>query len=439
MKFRNDLLIFMFLFFFMNSNLYAQEELKVIKVDNSKFPEIELFLNVKSNFNPKEISITENNSTLEISIDTVKQNEIVTGQSIMFIIDVNSSEEIRKALAENIKQLNETYKINIGIILKSDTSKNFIHFLSPEFSKNHFFYINTLEKNLFTKTKYGLKKREIKSAEKFFANIQKRKDVFSGKGVIFINKSLKVKPEPVTNFLTKKTEPVYIILTEKIEKEAKNKLIDICTKTGGIFTEINKRDLYKTISRYIEDISLQANTAEAEVIRIVFTTEQNKPQNRIIINYRENSIEKEITKPKKIFNKRENILLILSGLLATFLILSLFYKKKKITIPVIEKSLTNQKTIKPIEINVKTKGFNKTYFFEKHIISIGRSSSNDIIIPDRTVSGSHAVINKEGEFFKIQDLGSTNGVVVNQKKIKTQKLVSKDKIKLGGAILVVRI
>ncbi len=95
--------------------------------------------------------------------------------------------------------------------------------------------------------------------------------------------------------------------------------------------------------------------------------------------------------------------------------------------------------VKPIEINVKTKGFNKTYFFEKHIISIGRSSTNDIIIPDRTVSGSHAVINKEGEFFKIQDLGSTNGVVVNQKKIKTQKLISKDKIKLGGAILIVRI
>ncbi len=88
---------------------------------------------------------------------------------------------------------------------------------------------------------------------------------------------------------------------------------------------------------------------------------------------------------------------------------------------------------------MKTKGFNKTYFFEKHIIRIGRSSDNDIIIPDRTVSGSHAVINKEGDSYMIQDIGSTNGVMLNQKKVKKHKLRSRDKIKLGSAILILRI
>ena len=69
----------------------------------------------------------------------------------------------------------------------------------------------------------------------------------------------------------------------------------------------------------------------------------------------------------------------------------------------------------------------------------GRSPDNDIILPERTVSGSHAVINKEGDDYMIQDIGSTNGVLLNQKKIKKSKLRSKDKIKLGGAILIVRI
>jgi pSer/pThr/pTyr-binding forkhead associated (FHA) protein len=123
------------------------------------------------------------------------------------------------------------------------------------------------------------------------------------------------------------------------------------------------------------------------------------------------------------------------------LILILVYKSKK---KIKEKPLQEiqpigkNKSENPIEINVKTKGFNKTYFFEKHIISIGRSSGNDIIIPDRTVSGVHAVINKEGDSYMIQDMGSTNGVIIGQKKVKKQQLKLTEKIKLGGAILMIR-
>ncbi|NPA45526.1 MAG: FHA domain-containing protein, partial [Chlorobi bacterium] len=140
---------------------------------------------------------------------------------------------------------------------------------------------------------------------------------------------------------------------------------------------------------------------------------------------------------------REQVLLMLSALLLIVLFI-IIYKNKK----AINKIQLNQiKDFKPssaipvknIEINVKTKGFNKTYFFEKHIIRIGRGEDNDIVIPDRTVSVYHALINREGNEFMLQDLGSTNGVLINQKKIKKQSLNTNDKIKMGAAILIVRV
>ncbi len=436
----------MLLFLSLNSFLYAQEDLKVIKVDNSRFPKIEIILRTENNVNPGDIVILENKKVTGARIEQVKQDEYPKGQSILFILDKDVNEKTREILANEIRRFKDTDKINIGIILNSDTTENFIHFISPEFSNNHFYYINALEQNLFQHVDYKLKNRNKKSARNLFENMETCKEGYSKKGIIFISESLKIRPEPMTSFLTNAIEPTYIVLTKETDKQTKDLFIDICTKTGGIFTETKEKDLKNVIVRYIEDISLQVSTLKSKVLRLTFITKQNSDLNTFEINYLDQTMEQVFNKPhKKTFSLTEKGLLILSGLLFILLLIALSKKKKRVKkskVYVSDKSIKKtgkSMPIKPIEINVKTKGFNKTYFFEKHIISIGRSSTNDIIIPDRTVSGSHAVINKEGEFFKIQDLGSTNGVVVNQKKIKTQKLISKDKIKLGGAILIVRI
>ena len=63
--------------------------------------------------------------------------------------------------------------------------------------------------------------------------------------------------------------------------------------------------------------------------------------------------------------------------------------------------------------------------------SIGRSSNNDICIPEQHVSRAHAVINYRDGVFLINDLGSANGTFVNDERItEPYPLFSGDVIRL---------
>lgn len=68
---------------------------------------------------------------------------------------------------------------------------------------------------------------------------------------------------------------------------------------------------------------------------------------------------------------------------------------------------------------------------ERDITSIGRRSECDISIKDPAVSGSHAQIQKLGKNYVIEDLGSTNGVVYNGRKVKQQILRNNDIVNIG--------
>ncbi|MDX1991099.1 MAG: FHA domain-containing protein [bacterium] len=68
--------------------------------------------------------------------------------------------------------------------------------------------------------------------------------------------------------------------------------------------------------------------------------------------------------------------------------------------------------------------------------TIGRSSSNDICIPEQHVSRQHAVINYRDGVFVINDLNSANGTFVNDQQVQdAYPLFSGDKIRLYVPVL----
>ena len=66
---------------------------------------------------------------------------------------------------------------------------------------------------------------------------------------------------------------------------------------------------------------------------------------------------------------------------------------------------------------------------------IGRSSENNIILDDITVSRKHAILSVSNEIIKIQDNNSTNGIYVNNEIKNDCILKSGDKIQIGKYLL----
>jgi hypothetical protein len=65
-------------------------------------------------------------------------------------------------------------------------------------------------------------------------------------------------------------------------------------------------------------------------------------------------------------------------------------------------------------------------------VVIGRSRDCDIQLTDANVSRRHAELRQEGASYWIVDLGSTNGIEVNGKRVKRAKLSDGDTITLGS-------
>ena len=68
---------------------------------------------------------------------------------------------------------------------------------------------------------------------------------------------------------------------------------------------------------------------------------------------------------------------------------------------------------------------------EKKAVTIGRRSSNDIVIENLAVSGHHARIDSMGDGFILTDLQSKNGSFVNEKLVSAHWLKPGDVISIG--------
>ena len=64
--------------------------------------------------------------------------------------------------------------------------------------------------------------------------------------------------------------------------------------------------------------------------------------------------------------------------------------------------------------------------------SLGRSRSNDILVPEDAASAQHCRIDREGDSYVLYDLGSTNGTWVNGAKVDRVLLQHGDRLTIGG-------
>ena len=77
-----------------------------------------------------------------------------------------------------------------------------------------------------------------------------------------------------------------------------------------------------------------------------------------------------------------------------------------------------------------------SFELSRHVLTIGRTPSNDIVLPDTSVSKAHAQLVQEEEGWRIVDLESTNGTWVNGERVDERRLSPEDQIRIGIYTLV---
>jgi hypothetical protein len=82
-------------------------------------------------------------------------------------------------------------------------------------------------------------------------------------------------------------------------------------------------------------------------------------------------------------------------------------------------------------VGVSGRNADKTFPLKSGKTTIGTGSDCDVVIDDQFASTRHAEVRFEGKHFRIVDLGSTNGMTINDKKVRDHELVDNDRVVLG--------
>jgi FHA domain len=67
-------------------------------------------------------------------------------------------------------------------------------------------------------------------------------------------------------------------------------------------------------------------------------------------------------------------------------------------------------------------------------IMVGRASTSGIVLDEQFVSRTHARFVPRGQFFFVEDLGSTNGTFVNEKQVAEAQLKLDTRVRIGETI-----
>lgn len=89
----------------------------------------------------------------------------------------------------------------------------------------------------------------------------------------------------------------------------------------------------------------------------------------------------------------------------------------------------------PKLVIIEGPGLGSTYKIEEDSITIGRDNANAVQLKDNQVSRCHAQVKKEDGRYVARDLGSKNGIFVNENRVQEKKIDNGDTIRIGSVVM----
>lgn len=293
--------------------------------------------------------------------------------------------------------------------------------------------INTEPLRKEIQKKLGIKEPEKETQKKSEANTKSNQELFNQAASLYNQgkyeealQILKDISDPNIN-----TQPLITEINKKIkaktkEDESKNKIADDLSKS-----EISKRNEDK---KEVTSIGVNKTTRVNKLEENKISKNENlqKEEDAVELTYLDmpnnnkktesSTITEDKTSESYLNNKETADFFTNKYLFGAILFLALVVIG---FVMIKNKTNKNQRTLQLIGLSS-----NNNYTFNKREIKIGRAHDNDFVINYDGISRYHAIIryDKQSNRFLVKDLNSTNGTLINSKKISVAELKNGDEI-----------
>jgi hypothetical protein len=486
---RNIRFVFLMVFVFCAMSVFAQK-FSVTSIDPSGYPQISVGVTVleKAEATQQDFKVYEEAKNVNFTFLKNSAGSPATGgKAICFLIEASGHtygapvDNFRKAVISALSAMGVDDKVDVCYFGKANSDGKSLNVLSAEFTSDKDILKNEINSKIVAARDTNRVADVFKSIYECLDFINSKKDLPSTKILIVLSAAINnskspIKSDDCIDKATKFNIPVYTITYKTSNRYAADNFVRISDKTNAKSVSAKSvSDITTGITDFMADADKNAVTPDNSYT-LTFMSTQSADSNRFEIEYKgeKQNAAYAIPEGKASFWKKYIIIIIVVALLLLALVAVVVFlvmrsgKKKKVEndrLKSIEdrnmqlqdqlrQSKESKTVVTPKEpqkfdlkrtmigggggspmLLVSAANFSKNFPLNKQKLTIGRTNSNDIMIPEQTVSSNHASLVNEGGNWFIVDNNSTNGTFVNGTRVSRQKLNNNDTIKLGAANL----
>jgi hypothetical protein len=453
------------------SSLALAQDVQIVSYDTSAYPviKVSIMYQGKSRFETEQLRLNQDNRDLPFTIsESAPGSGQEKGRAVFFLVEASGNTigkglvDLREGVSGAFDNLDVNDLINIAWFGSKDVDSSDMKLLSSKFTLDH----EKLKNQLFqiTASQDSMNRSDLyKNILEALNYIGVSKEIPGNKLFVVLSTSRNNSPSATTSAecIGRAKElgiPIYSITYLSSDSAySSGSMTRISARTGGKNVQARTQiGIINAITDFFNAPMPKASLDSKYDLMFTVRTEVNPSKAKVDLNYKGN---------RQIFVVQDphsgNLLIpedykkylwysigILGLIVVIMLMVNLFSRKTNAHDQTDDEDVSEGLAVKPaVKVSEAPKqmekvapvksgpvlllsqdGRTQSFQLNKPEITVGRHDSNDIVLPELTVTGKHAVLKNEDSVITLVDLGSTNGTFVNGERIRTAIIKPGDKI-----------